>query len=81
MFELQQEGEEPVVLIHTAVRYYDIQRPVHLGERESVTIRTLGLDKLVAQAPWTITIRISPGDESFQPPEKPPAALHSLAEE
>ncbi|KAG7230946.1 hypothetical protein INR49_024975 [Caranx melampygus] len=32
VFELQQEGEQTVVLVHAAVRDDDVQRPVHLGD-------------------------------------------------
>lgn len=32
MFELKQEREQTVVLVHAAVRDDYIQRPVHLGE-------------------------------------------------
>lgn len=32
VFELQQEREQTVVLVHAAVRDDDVQRPVHLGD-------------------------------------------------
>ncbi len=42
VFELQQEGEESVVFVQTAVRDDDIHRPVHLQEeREREIMRIL----------------------------------------
>lgn len=32
VLELQQEGEQTVVLVHAAVGDDDVQRPVHLGK-------------------------------------------------
>ena len=39
VLELQQEGEQPVVLVHAAVRDDDVQRPVHLSEGVGVGVR------------------------------------------
>lgn len=42
VFKLQQEGEEPVVLIHAAVCYYYIDWPVHLKESVSTKKKERG---------------------------------------